>query len=391
MVVEVKKIPFEKRRILSEKDREYMSLCLSCSAREVCGPSWSVWDDTRWCPNADGADVIDPEVCIKECRILCPRSKEKVSYYAKSLGPKWYRVEDGVAIPDLEFVGHHPWNWFDLSYYPDVGFQINGPVHNLYQPLYVVSFKKLFRQESCSWARKRDLKVRHMIPPESALAVTFTTHDWYLDYWEHDLKEMIRNCSEYGGVDFWFGVNFSVYDNYPRFDHLYRFKQKFVAMDYMQEFGMRVIPSIAFYTKTDLERYAKWLRDNQCHMVMFNFQTNSVSAESRNWKAHIMRAVKLREAVGHRLHLFAFGVNSRDRLESLFEAYGPDFTLLDASSYRKAEFHSDIYGNYVEGVEDVIAQFEENAMERRRLVASVKQRDPVPSFGHRLGPEVSIK
>lgn len=363
------------RQILSARDREYLKNCETCSVAQVCGPSWSIWNDARWC---DGPG----DVCFDGCRAICSKNSDKVDRYAKLLGPDGFEMRtdpdgDERAKPDLSIVGKHPWEPWTMDW-PDVGFQLNTHADGAYQPLYTVSLKHLFYWQRGSWSPKYDLRKRFKIPANSRLAITTTCNDRLMDALELRLGDVGDLLAAYE-PDFVFAPNFSIYDNYPRMDQLFRAKFRWVGLERMQEAGLRVVPSVCFITSLDFRNQTAWMRENRCDVMLMNFQTQAVTTQTAMWNAYIKSACAVRDALGWPVQLIAYGAAGDTRLKSVVDNYGPNVTFIDAKSYRLAEYHKDIAGNVHPDVpvKDLVQR---NFRDRRVQVAVAKGRDPYPNL-----------
>lgn len=364
------------RKTLTERDRVYLQNCRTCDVQELCG-GWSIYNDARWCQGPDS------KICWDGCRAICSRNPEKVDYFTQLLDPQdisWRDDPDNGfpwAVPDLS-IQRHKWLQWDMDW-PDVGFQLNAHANWQYQPLYTVSLKHLFYAGRDTWSPQKDLKARFQIPEESCLAITMTTHDKILDELEPQMDRFYDEIAEYENVDFVLAPNFSIYNNYPRMDNLFRNKFRFMGMEKLQERGVKVVPSIYYVTKTDFHNVVAWMRDNQCNVFMMNAQTVATTTGTREWLAFIRRAVAIRDSLDFPVRLMLYGGVGGDRQRSVLEEYGPDVTFIDAKSYRLAEYHKDI-DEKVDRDIDVKELFHLNANARREQIAKIKNRAPVPAI-----------
>jgi hypothetical protein len=369
----LKKKDPEFRGQLSEDDYAYLSNCKMCEVRDLCG-GWSVYNDGRWC---DGPG----DVCFDGCRAICSKNMLKVSKYAEMLGEgNYYTAEDGWTVPKLDIVGTAPWESWKLEW-PDVGFQINAHVDGKHQHLYTISLKQLYYPDTDSWSKKLDLRERYQIPDTSVVAITTTVADSILDPLVTDLERHIEALTKFEGVDFIFAPNLSVYDNYPRLDNLFRIKQKWVMMDLIQEYGMRVVPDICFVNSKDFMNQYTWMRDNKADCMLFNFQVQAAVTGTDVWDSQVRGAVAMRDKLGYPVQLIAYGGVGGARMQDIIDKYGPGVTFIDAKSYRLAEFHKSLDGT-VDADTPVKDLFQRNASERRRQVAKAKGLPAFPPMTH---------
>jgi len=364
------------RQALSARDREYVKNCRTCPVAQLCGPNFSLWNDARWCSGPG-------EICMDGCRAICSRSPDKVEMYAKLMGEEHYEMKEWKgevrAVPKLGIKGLHPWKPWAMNQWPDVGFQLNAHADNQHQPLYTVSLKHLFYVKRKTWSPQKDLRKRFHIPDSAMLAITTTCGDPLMDELEFQMADYPKRLAEYEGVDFILAPNFSIYDNYPRMDQLFRMKFRWLGMERLQALGMNVVPSICFTTKIDYENQIAWMRDNKATVFLRNFQTNAVTTDTPQWRGYMKATCAVRDAVGDDLQLIAYGAVGGARMLSVIENYGNNVTFIDAKSYRLAEYHKDIYEVVDKAIPPkVLAQ--NNFKMRREQIAEAKGRSPVPAL-----------
>ena len=65
--------------------------------------------------------------------------------------------------------------------------------------------------------------------------------------------------------------NFSVYEDYPRIDHLYNMKRSSIIYNELIDYGINAIPDISFYNKKDLDRYLNEIHKANIKMISVGF------------------------------------------------------------------------------------------------------------------------
>jgi hypothetical protein len=278
--------------------------------RQWCGGFYEL-DDSRYCTHD-----------CQSCRAICCKS------------PHRFKEMDRVGGPDFT---DSRWVPFDLRL-PPIIYQLNSQAWNIRLPAYIVSIKHLFYIDFLTWSREKDLRVRYKVPNESLIGISFCVLDKYLDEMlKMGYEKMADKIAEYK-VDFVCGVNFSMYDNYPRWDHLVNLKRRFHMMKLLQERGVKVIPDYGWIVKQDFDRVLAWAKENQPSIVAFNFQTIHTTTTMKAWGLSVARMKDFEDRAGYPFKWVVFGA-SRDSRAKYLIANLKDVTIVDTKSYRYAEFH----------------------------------------------------
>jgi hypothetical protein len=244
---------------------------------------------------------------------------------------------------------HIKWEPFRLPNIPSVMFQMNTPIKRPTTASgFVVNIRKILYAEdskgdSLNYSPQKYLRTRFNLPLDSLVAVTFTAPDNVVDYLGFDIDETCDEIAKFS-VDFVFGINFSIYENYPAFDATYNLKKRFVSLEKFQERGINVVPDIGWLSYKDRARVLGWLEDNEVHYIARNFQTVSSKVGTNTWGTFVKELGYIRERFPN-MHMFLHGCSGRRRIQSVLSNVDGPFTFIDAKSQRLAEFHKDVYLN----------------------------------------------
>ncbi|WP_027633411.1 DUF4417 domain-containing protein [Clostridium hydrogeniformans] len=82
--------------------------------------------------------------------------------------------------------------------------------------------------------------------------------------------------------------NFSVYEDCPRFDHLYNIQRSLTIYNELIEEGFDAIPDISWYNINDLDFWINLINNSSCNTIAFSFQVVDVRLKaSNNWKNYL--------------------------------------------------------------------------------------------------------
>lgn len=370
------------RKILSERDKDYLNNCKTCPYTDICG-GWSLQNDARNC-------VGPGDVCLGlssdgyplGCRAICSRSPIKVEEATVLLGDGHFYLNpnysgesgkghawDLEVYPDLS-ISDYTWGGFSHKL-PPVGFVINDTI-DFPIDFALVSLKRLFYPKHGTWSKTKDLRARFGVARPSLISIAPHIGDLYLDQLSDNLDAFAEGLSSFSGPDFAFVPNFSIYDNYPRLDTLFQLKKKWIMMDLLQRRGLQVIPDISVINRQDFLRQASWMKKNSCDVMFMNFQLQSSRVGGEQWKKQLKIAIMIRDHVGLDVRLIAAGVSGGARLKDLFVQYGPKITVIDSRAYRLAEFRKDIFEKRIMGISP-IRQFEQNVRDLTSVILDLQR------------------
>lgn len=114
------------------------------------------------------------------------------------------------------------------------------------------------------------------------------------------------------------GINFSIFDSHPPFEHLFNMKRGFKTFKYFQDYGLSSIPHIYWYNDFDLVRLAEWLNKNRCiTTVARNMQTLK---SFNSFKKTLDELVWLNSQITREIHFVLSGTCVLERLKLLGES-----------------------------------------------------------------------
>lgn len=310
--------------------------CSTCPVKDFCkGPNKSC--DAKFCSTR----VRDPIGCLS-CRAVCNKNPVKQI------------VVDSVGGADFSDI---PWTSFEYDL-PDVLFQINSLVYYRKMPAYVINSKKLTYTDTFNWSPQKNIKNRFKIPLTSKIVLSFATSDGWMDFYSRNLKTLALEIKKFS-FDYVFGPDFSVYDNYPRFDTIINMKRRVLATRYLEEQGIKVIPTLGWIREEDLKRMLDWALKVSLKCALINFQTVSLPADNSAWEKKL-EDLRIIKATLPNCQFFVVGASAENRLRSLMSVLGK-VKLVDTKAYRLAEFHKD-YEEVVQSKDiKVMDLFENNA------------------------------
>jgi len=329
-------LPVEKRIRAGLVCNETTCDCENCSVSDLCdGPSSRC--DAKLCSTR----TRQPEGCYA-CRAICSRH-----FAAKQI------VESlqGASFDDVI------WKPFQIEL-PPILFQINSLVYDRPQHTFLINAKKLTYNDSENWSPQKNLWRRFKIPRKCQLGLSFFTNDIWMDRYSQNIPETCKKVSAFK-PDFAFGMDFSCYENYPRFDTIVNLRRRMLSVRLMQDNGINVIPALGWTRGEDLERTASWCKDNKILYAAINMQTVAVPVHNPEWKRYLSELKVIRDAVPN-CKLLMVGSSAPKRMRSIMEAIGP-VHIVDAKSYRFAEYHKDITGKVYPKSVPVLDLFERNA------------------------------
>ncbi len=294
----------------------------------------------------------DARNCSKECgvcRAVCNRRDTRDTAF-ESIG-------NTVSFDDImwePFGVHAPDVMFQLNTPLKIPTSIEGAVVNAKKLLYIDAV----RGGSNNWSPAKDLKARFGVPRDRPLAISFCSNDDLVDYVIGDLEETAREVALFE-ADYVFGINVSIYDNYPAFDQHVSLRRRFMALEALQAEGVRVIPSVSWAEYRQRRKVLDWLEKNRVSGVLRNLQTFASTVDTETWRVVLQDLAYMRERLPE-TRIFLVGCSSFSRMKSIRDAVEGPLTFIDSKAQRLAEFHK-----RADGVEDrssdVPQLFERNA------------------------------
>jgi hypothetical protein len=156
------------------------------------------------------------------------------------------------------------------------------------------------------------------LPKGAALALLLWEKDEYLEnLWARRTRARLIEGLVGLGADLVVAPNYSVYGDEPRMAHLINIKRSLVIATELADAGARVVPHIYWWSRTDVARWAAWLRENvEVGWVAINWQT--VRADASSWQTLCDGLGALIAAVGREdLGILIGGVTRPGRLSQL--------------------------------------------------------------------------
>lgn len=329
-------MPLERRVATGQICNTKTCGCDTCPLKAFCkGPSKNC--DAKFCSTR----VKSSSGC-RNCRAVCNKSEYK-SGILSNIGNK-------ITYDDIE------WTPFEAEL-PDIMYQINSLVYGRYQQAYVINSKKLTYLDTKNWSPAKNLRHRFKIPTKSKVIISFFTNDSWMDNYAVDLKLLATEIKKFN-PDYVFCPDFSVYDNFPRFDIMVNLRRRMLSMQYMQEEGLKVIPMLGWIRDEDFDRMVDWALKNKIKYGLINLQTISIPVHNPAWNLRLEQYKKIRQLLPD-CELIVTGTSAENRLESMINAIGK-FKIVDTKAFRLAEYHKDYEGNIYPKTIKTLDLFESN-------------------------------
>lgn len=288
--------------------------CATCPVRNFCaGPNPRC--DAKKCTRNCG-----------DCRATCNRNPSRTDL-VDSLG--------GVDFSDVQWSPFSP----DL---PIVIPQIHVPVSGSSFTAVAINVSRLFYTSRSTWSPEKDLRKRFGLPPSCKIVISFFTNDRWMDSFSKDIDSVCEELSEFS-FDYVMGMDFSNYDNYPRFDTIINLRRRMLSVAKLQEQGLKVIPTLGWCSDLDFQRMLSWCVDNKVSVLGLNLQTVRTPTNHAGWPSRLKRFQALRDGLPD-CHFVFVGASSPARARSLVEHVGGNIHFMDAKSLRAAEYHKDLLG-----------------------------------------------
>ena len=198
-----------------------------------------------------------------------------------------------------------------------------------------ISFKTLFDEKGFfKYKNSRNLRKALRISESAKLALICTALDPRLEIFWHKTKstDAWRRIADFQ-FEFSTSLSFSVYDNNPRFDHIFNRERNFVSHDLLLLSGVNSIPFIFFYNDKDFNEAVSWLK-NRPDITKVAIHAQQTIA--RTAIANMVLAMNaLQGAVGRDLYFVVVGVFKILKCVSLKRKF-PKLTVVTSSPLYKA-------------------------------------------------------
>lgn len=181
----------------------------------------------------------------------------------------------------------------------------------------------------------RDLKVQWRIPkPELTELVCIGNHkDAPLEQlWEAQSRENIWGQIQALGFDYATSLNFSIYFDEPRMEHLINIKRTWLSVQRIQETSSLIaVPHLQWATELDLARQLDFAQAQGFHSLTMNLQM----AKRQGWEIIAKGLAHIQERAPN-LGLLFTGVVSLKRMAALAHAF-PDACFTNANAHYLAQ------------------------------------------------------
>jgi len=133
-------------------------------------------------------------------------------------------------------------------------------------------------------------------------------------------------------------LNFSVFEDAPRADHLQNIKRSSIVYNELLDAGISAIPDIAWYNIEDLKRWAAAINTSNIKMIAFSFQTVDVGLKTSNaWKSYLLGFRYLCQNISSNIKILVAGISTPFKVYELHRAsQGQSIHILNNSAYIQA-------------------------------------------------------
>ncbi|OPZ95095.1 MAG: hypothetical protein BWY74_00061 [Firmicutes bacterium ADurb.Bin419] len=133
-------------------------------------------------------------------------------------------------------------------------------------------------------------------------------------------------------------LNFSVFEDAPRADHLQNIKRSSIVYNELLDAGISAIPDIAWYNINDLKRWAAAINAANIKMIAFSFQTVDVGLKTSNaWKSYLLGFRYLCQNISSDIKILVAGIATPFKVYELHKAsQGQSIHILNNSAYIQA-------------------------------------------------------
>jgi hypothetical protein len=179
------------------------------------------------------------------------------------------------------------------------------------------------------WEGKISPREQFRLPPDSKIAFHLFIYDDFLEvFW----KERRERYAILKGFDLVFAPNFSIYEDAPRFEHLFNMRRSAIVVKEMAEEGIRVVPDVSWYCREDIDRWLEFLDSTGAEVVSFSFQVVGRGLKgSKAWVSYLPGLRYFAQQFSGRIVLV--GVVSPERYRLAVRAAGRPLAVLDTKSF----------------------------------------------------------
>jgi hypothetical protein len=137
------------------------------------------------------------------------------------------------------------------------------------------------------------------------------------------------------GFDLVTSINYSIWFSQPHAERLINMKRSLITFEELQQLGVPTIPHVYWTGRTDLKRWAGWLKSNdEIWCIAVNLQTERDYRHGR-WEQVLSDLQYLVSLLDRNIHFFVSGASTPERALQLKETL-PKLTITNGSCSRKA-------------------------------------------------------
>lgn len=288
--------------------------CNTCILESICG----------------GCSLCEASICnenCNKCAATCfKRDPFHTKLYITSLGPEMSLKKNKV----IDLPVHIPILPDKLHTIPDYDIM----------PLVAVHGEKLLSNNG--------EKVNHRyldkgytgalnLHPETKAIVEFYIKDRTLEGFWDNRKNIYKDIKQLNFSSV-ISLNFSVFEDAPRVDHISNIKRSSIVYNELLDSGINAIPDIAWYNVTDLNRWISVINNSKLKMIAFSFQTVDVGLKTSNdWKHSLLGFRYLCQNISSDIKILVAGVVSPFKFFELQKvSNGQSIHILNNSAYIQA-------------------------------------------------------
>lgn len=134
--------------------------------------------------------------------------------------------------------------------------------------------------------------------------------------------------------------NFSVYEDAPRFEHIYNIKRSLIIYNELSERGFNAIPDVSWYNIQDLDFWIDLLNKSKCNTIAFSFQVVDLRLKASNlWKHYLAGFKYLCSNLDEVKKIILIGVASHKRVWSIRNEIPKNISIhvLNQSAYVQSQ------------------------------------------------------
>ncbi len=166
---------------------------------------------------------------------------------------------------------------------PEVdGFKLADFDCGLEWPAYAVGLKRVVGAKGAlrpRWRGRGADEVLGLPPGRRLLMLGFGRDELIERIWTFQHRRRFYDAVASLGFDLVAGMNYSVYGDQPRFEHLLNLKRSALAAERLAAAGVPAVPSVYWWRQADLDRWLEWIQATRIPMVAVNAQTFRTPAD----------------------------------------------------------------------------------------------------------------